>query len=156
MRNKTMATYINPSAIKDGTISASKTDETIATKSYVDTHIRATNDKLDDFINAGYLYAGIATPEIDPGTLEAKVFYIANSKGTYTNFGGLEVIEDEVVVLYYDTEWHKVATGIASQAKLSELVGGESSLTPYQVLNGWYVNADSMKIQDVSSIPSLA
>lgn len=27
-----MATYINPSAIKDGTISASKTDETIATK----------------------------------------------------------------------------------------------------------------------------
>lgn len=27
-----MATYIKPEAIKDGTISASKTDETIATK----------------------------------------------------------------------------------------------------------------------------
>lgn len=107
-------------------------------------------------LGAGYQFAGVATTATNPGTPDAKVFYIANEKGTYTNFGGLEVTEDEVVVLYYDTEWHKVATGIASQAKLTELVGGESSLTPYQVLNGWYVNADSMKIQDVSSIPSLA
>lgn len=43
-----MATYINPNAIKNGTISASKTDETIATKSYVDNQIRVTNDKVGD------------------------------------------------------------------------------------------------------------
>ena len=72
-------------------------------------------------LGAGYQFAGIATTATNPGTSDAKVFYIANGKGTYTNFGGLEVTEDEVVVLYYDTEWHKVATGIASQAKLSEL-----------------------------------
>ena len=72
-------------------------------------------------LGAGYQFAGVATKDTNPGTPDAKVFYIANGKGTYTNFGSLEVTEDEVVVLYYDTEWHKVATGIASQAKLSEL-----------------------------------
>lgn len=72
-------------------------------------------------LGAGYQFAGVATTATNPGTPDAKVFYIANGKGTYTNFSGLVVTEDEVVVLYYDTEWHKVATGIASQAKLSEL-----------------------------------
>ena len=74
-----------------------------------------------DTLGAGYQFAGIAVSDTNPGTPDAKVFYIANGKGAYTNFGGLEVTEDEVVVLYYDTEWHKVSTGIASQAKLSEL-----------------------------------
>ena len=72
-------------------------------------------------LGAGYQFAGIATTKTDPGTPDAKVFYIANGKGSYTNFGSLEVTEDDVVVLYWDTAWHKVSTGIASQAKLSEL-----------------------------------
>ena len=72
-------------------------------------------------LGAGYQYAGVATTATNPGTPDAKVFYIANGKGKYTNFGGLEVTEDEVVVLYWDTAWHKEATGIASQAKLTEL-----------------------------------
>lgn len=79
-------------------------------------------------LGAGYQFAGIATIDTNPGTPDAKVFYIANGKGTYTNFGGLEVTEDDVVVLYYDTEWHKVATGIASQAKLTELETQTTSL----------------------------
>lgn len=84
------------------------------------------NSVLNQMVNilgTGYQFAGVATldPATDPGTPDAKVFYIANGKGTYTNFGGLEVTEDEVVVLYWDSAWHKVATGIASQAKLSEL-----------------------------------
>lgn len=72
-------------------------------------------------LGAGYQFAGVATTATNPGTPDAKVFYIANGKGTYTNFGGIEVTEDEVVVLYWDSSWHKVSTGIASQAKLSEL-----------------------------------
>ena len=74
-----------------------------------------------DTLGAGYQFAGIAVSDTNPGTPDAKVFYIANGKGAYTNFSGLDVTEDEVVVFYYDTEWHKVSTGIASQAKLSEL-----------------------------------
>ena len=78
-------------------------------------------DAIASIVNAGYVFAGVATPSTNPGTPEAKVFYIAKGKGTYTNFGGLEVTEDEVVVLKYDTAWHKEATGIASQEKLTEL-----------------------------------
>ena len=74
-------------------------------------------------LGAGYQFAGVATIDTNPGAPDAKVFYIANGKGTYTNFGGVEVTEDDVVVLYWDTAWHKVSTGIASQAKLTELGG---------------------------------
>ncbi|MCQ2219807.1 MAG: hypothetical protein MJZ12_00355 [Prevotella sp.] len=74
-------------------------------------------------LGAGYQFAGVATTATNPGSPDAKVFYIANGKGTYTNFGGLQVTEDDVVVLYWDSSWHKVSTGIASQEKLSELEG---------------------------------
>lgn len=72
-------------------------------------------------LGAGYQFAGVATTATNPGSPDAKVFYIANGKGTYTNFGGINVTEDEVVVLYWDSSWHKVSTGIASQEKLTEL-----------------------------------
>ena len=78
-------------------------------------------NELKRLQDTGYLFKDVATPTTDPGTPKAKVFYIANGKGTYEKFGGINVTEDEVVVLYYDTAWHKVSTGIASQAKLSEL-----------------------------------
>lgn len=71
-------------------------------------------------LGTGYQFMGVATKDTNPGTPDAKVFYIANGKGTYTNFGGINVTEDEVVVLYWDTAWHKEATGIATQAKLTE------------------------------------
>ena len=82
-------------------------------------------NQIVNILGTGYQFAGVATldPATDPGTPDAKVFYIANGKGTYTNFGGIKVMEDDVVVLYWDSAWHKVATGIASQAKLSELEG---------------------------------
>ena len=86
------------------------------------------NSVLNQMVNilgTGYQFAGVATldPATNPSTPDAKVFYIANGKGKYTNFGGLAVTQDKVVVLYWDTAWHKVATGIASQAKLTELEG---------------------------------
>ena len=95
------------------------------------------NSVLNQMVNilgTGYQFAGVATldPATDPGTPDAKVFYIANGKGTYTNFGGLEVTEDDVVVLYWDSAWHKVATGIASQAKLTEL---NSDFKAYETKN---------------------
>ena len=72
-------------------------------------------------LGSDYQFVGVATPTINPGSPDQKVFYIANGKGTYTNFGGVKVTEDEVVILCWDSSWHKVPTGIASQAKLSEL-----------------------------------
>lgn len=85
-------------------------------------------------------YAGIATPDTNPNTPNAKVFYIADGKGVYTNFGGISVTEDEVVILYYDTAWHKEVTGIASNDKLTELVDnivGKEKYDTYVSTNSW-------------------
>lgn len=71
-------------------------------------------------LGAGYQFVGIATPSTNPGTPDQKVFYIANGKGTYINFGGINVTEDEVIFLVLDNAWHKAATGIAVKATLDE------------------------------------
>ena len=92
-------------------------------------------------LGAGYQFAGVATTATNPGSPDAKVFYIANGKGTYTNFSGLEVTEDEVVVLYWDSSWHKVSTGIASQEKLYELQEDCETLKQAQTIyNGDYAD----------------
>ncbi len=122
------------------------------------------NSVLNQMVNilgTGYQFAGIATldPATDPGTPDAKVFYIANGKGTYTNFGGLEVTEDEVVVLYWDSAWHKVATGIASQAKLSELekfVGdytpvSKTLMTTTEIIENWALLSNGNSVEDSNS-----
>ena len=106
-------------------------------KVYQNGHQEITGENLNSVLNAmvttlgaEYQFAGVATKDTNPGTPDAKVFYIANGKGTYTNFGGINVTEDEVVVLYWDSSWHKEATGIASNEKLTELdeeVNGKSS-----------------------------
>ena len=82
------------------------------------------NTKIARLENAGYQFAGVATKDTNPNTPKAKIFYIAYGKGIYTNFDGISVTEDDVVILYYDTTWHKVETGIASNDKLTELQSG--------------------------------
>ena len=97
-------------------------------KIYENAQQKITGENLNSILNemvaalgAGYQFAGVATTETNPKSSDAKVFYIANGKGLFNNFGGINVTEDDVVILYYDTEWHKVATGIASNEKLTEL-----------------------------------
>ena len=85
------------------------------------TNLNSVLNAMVTTLGAEYQFAGVATKDTNPGTPDAKVFYIANGKGTYTNFGDINVTEDEVVVLYWGSSWHKEATGIASQEKLTEL-----------------------------------
>lgn len=70
-----------------------------------------------DALGKGYQFMGIATPATDPGTTDQKVFYIANGKGVYTNFGGLNVDEDGLVLLVYSETWTKLlVTNLADLA----------------------------------------
>lgn len=63
---------------------------------------------IRDAFSKGYLFAGVATTDTNPGTQEGKVFYIANGKGIYTNFGGLEVTDDDDFAIFtYDNAWAK-------------------------------------------------
>lgn len=77
--------------------------------------------KIEQLLQEGYTFMGVATPKTDPGTPDQKVFYIANGKGAYTNFGGLIVDEDEVVLLTFDNTWKKLSSGIVSKYELFNL-----------------------------------
>lgn len=70
---------------------------------------------IRDAFSKGYLFAGVATTDTNPGTPEGKVFYIANGKGIYTNFGGLEVTDDDDFAIFtYDNAWAKSNVAISS------------------------------------------
>lgn len=147
----------------------------IDAKVYENAHREITGENLNAVLNAmvttlgaGYQFAGVATIDTNPENPDAKVFYIANGKGTYTNFGGIEVTEDDVVILYWDSAWHKVSTGIASNSKLlalfndvdnvkTDIAALERDLGQYAELpsvamtaetTGKYINADGEFVDD--------
>lgn len=95
-------------------------------------------------LGEGYQFIGVATPATNPGTPDQKVFYVANGKGTYTNFGGISITEDEIVILYYDTAWHKLLTGIASNLKVTKLN------SDYLLFGNWSVNGNSLYIDKLA------
>lgn len=118
-------------------------------------------------LGAGYQFIGIATTKTNPEIYDQKVFYIANGTGVYSNFGGITIDEDKdgVVLLVFDTSWHKVLTGIASNSKLTALFNDvktdvaalERDLGQYAELpsvamtaetTGKYINADGEFVDD--------
>ena len=70
--------------------------DTISDLETIRSNAQNASDSVTRMIEAGYVFAGIATPSTNPETPNAKVFYIANGKGTYTNFGGLETTKNVV------------------------------------------------------------
>lgn len=112
--------------------------------------------KIEQLQKEGYTFMGVATPKTNPGTPDQKVFYIANGKGKYTEFGGIEVTEDEVVILYYDTEWHKEATGIATESMLQKTnsIIGDVNRVPIQFIDGKFIIFNTLSAIDVNVDPT--
>lgn len=69
-----------------------------------------------DALGKGYQFMGFATPTTDPGTTDQNVFYIANEKGAYTNFGGINIDEDGVFLLLYNGAWTKLLVANVTNA----------------------------------------
>ena len=116
-------------------------------------------------LGIGYQFVGIATPMTNPEIYDQKVFYIANGKGLYKNFGSINIDEDEVVLLIFENAWTKVLTGIASNSKLTALFNDvktdvaaiERDLGQYAEFpsvamtaetTGKYINADGEFVDD--------
>ena len=73
-------------------------------------------------VGANATFAGIATPNTNPGTADQNVFYLATEAGTYVNFGGIEINMGEAVILSNKTgNWVKTTSGFATQQQLTEL-----------------------------------
>ena len=66
-------------------------------------------------------FAGIATPETNPGTPDGNVFYLATTAGTYSNFNGIVINSGEAVILEWKGSWVKKDSGFATKENLSEL-----------------------------------
>lgn len=82
------------------------------------------NSVLNAMVNtlgAGYQFMGMAVPATSPGTPDSKVFYLATTPGTYTNFNGLVVADGEVVIFRWDSAWHKDVTGCATAARVAKI-----------------------------------
>lgn len=82
-------------------------------------------------LGAGYQFMGVI-PKLtyNPGTPDPNVFYIADKNGTYPNFAGLNVYDNEICLFVYNGEWQKHTTNIQSTPKVTEL------LNAIQDLNG--------------------
>ena len=52
-------------------------------------------------------FAGIATPETNPGTPDQNVFYIASSDGIYSNFNGITLKGEVVILSNKNGNWDK-------------------------------------------------
>lgn len=57
-------------------------------------------------LGEGYQFMGVATPTTNPGTPDGRVFYLALTEGTYTNFGSTVLEKGMIGVFRYDTAWH--------------------------------------------------
>lgn len=66
-------------------------------------------------------FAGIATPTTNPGTPDQNVFYLASEPGIYTNFGGIELIDQVIVLINKRGNWVKNDSGIATNAESLKL-----------------------------------
>jgi len=72
-------------------------------------------------LGAGYQFAGVATQDTNPGTPDQNVFYLASEAGTYYNFSGIVVAENEVAILKWNGAWSKDSTGAATQESVNKL-----------------------------------
>lgn len=76
-----------------------------------------------DVLGLGYQYIGIATPSTNPGTPDAKVFYIAQAQGTYSNFNdgaSSPVLDGTAIGIFaFDTQWHNTILDVATKSSLA-------------------------------------
>lgn len=84
-------------------------------------------------------FAGVATPETNPGTPDGNVFYLVGTPGTYANFNGIEVGEELAVISNESGSWVKKTfyDTIYSLRKLYETAGAKyNEKTGFYELNG--------------------
>lgn len=72
-------------------------------------------------IGANSTFAGIATPETNPGLPDQNVFYIAANGGTYPNFGFTIGIADIAIFYTENNAWAYKTINIAQASRVNEL-----------------------------------
>lgn len=93
-------------------------------------------------LGANATFAGIATPETNPGTPDQNIFYIATENGIYSNFGGITIQDEVVIFSNKNGSWRKNVTGIATSNNLLQI---EKELENVKIsTQGVIINSDGI------------
>ena len=93
-------------------------------------------------VGSNATFAGIATPETNPGTPDQNVFYIATENGIYSNFGGITIQDEVVIFSNKNGSWQKNVTGIAASNNLLQI---EKELENIKIsTQGVIINSDGI------------
>lgn len=93
-------------------------------------------------VGSNATFAGIATPETNPGTPDQNVFYIATENGIYSNFGGITIQDEVVIFSNKNGSWRKNVTGIAASNNLLQI---EKELENVKIsTQGVIINSDGI------------
>lgn len=71
-------------------------------------------------LGAGYQFMGEATPSTNPGTPDARVFYLASTAGTYSNFGGRTLTSGQIALFLWSSSWTAIIPNIPSKTYLDD------------------------------------
>lgn len=66
-------------------------------------------------------FAGMATPDTNPGTPDQNIFYLAAQPGVYSNFGGVELTDQVLIFTNKNGIWVKNESGIATAEQVTKL-----------------------------------
>lgn len=115
-------------------------------------------------IGANATFAGIATPDTDPGTPDQNVFYIATEPGTYANFGGIEIAEGEAVILEWRGKWSKIlistidqeldverTNAVANKAVTEKLTELESEIGRTHISKDFIITSSIQTVCDINA-----
>jgi hypothetical protein len=92
-------------------------------------------------------FAGMATPDTNPGTPDQNIFYLAAQPGVYSNFGGVELTDQVLIFTNKNDIWVKNESGIATAKQVTKLenkiVGLSIKASEYVI--GYWVGDNSPK-----------
>jgi hypothetical protein len=71
--------------------------------------------EMVDSLGKDYKFRGVATPDGQPITDDTNVFYVANTIGKYSYYGGLTVADGEIAFFTYNGSWRKIALSVLAQ-----------------------------------------
>lgn len=129
---------------------------TIAANIYENHNNEVTAEMVKSAVNAivsvlggGYQYRGIATPATTPPlNADARIFYIAGTPGTYTNFNGEVLGIGEVAILSWATAWTKTVLPVPSVDVISAIIGYPAPNNGYLNISGALVSLANYNCTD--------
>ncbi len=109
--------------------------------------LQATLLSLVSNIGDNATFAGMATPDTNPGTPDQNIFYLAAQPGVYSNFGGVELTDQVLIFTNKNGIWVKNKSGIAISGKVVKLENEIAGLSikASEYVSGRWVGDNSPK-----------